>query len=557
MTDVPKHTIKDLMAGDAYIWAEEGGLTLSSGPFSTLNHQWQIELLQDDSPKQCARKATQGGWSDGYVIKLMHHLIHGIYPQGAWYMLPTQDDVSDFSDSRFRPLIRDNMGLIGKYIRDTNRTNLKRIGRANLYFRGARMSQKTDANEKSIHKIKTFSSDCCVFDEVDEMDQLAITAGLERMAHSTLKHEWYLGNPTIPNYGIDLLYQESDQRVWMVRCDYCNHWQCLDLEFPDCLMKQKDGGVIRGCMKCRREINPDKGQWVARYPSRSEEFVGRWLGHPSSPMVNPKDLLKKWSSPFLNKKTFYNLSLGLAYILAENQLTLSQVFECCGMDPMEEAHQGPAAMGIDVQGERKGFHILIGVKPTESTKKIVKMVRLSQLNDMYDLIKKFHVSTAVVDIEPETRLMKEFQKHAGQIGCEVFLCDYKETQRTNPAFDSKKGMVTINRTEICDTTHETVAEEDILTLPRKCEEVEVFAKHMNNEVKILDEDDETGNKEYHYRKISQGVQDDYYHAFNYLNLAFMRVSVSRQEAKKVKPKDGWAGAWDGDHGEKSVGYMGM
>ena len=66
------------VAADAHVWAEEGGLILSSGPFTTKFHQWQVELLSDDSPKQCARKATQGGWSDGYVIKLLHHLIHGI-----------------------------------------------------------------------------------------------------------------------------------------------------------------------------------------------------------------------------------------------------------------------------------------------------------------------------------------------------------------------------------------------------------------------------------------------------------------------------------------------
>ena len=545
-------TIQRLMAADSWVWAEYGGLQLSSGPYSTKNHQFQMEILRDTSPRQCARKATQGGWSEGYILKVLHGLIHGLYPQGAWYMFPTQDDVNDFSDSRFKPLIKDNPMLIGRFIKDTDRTNLKRINRANLYFRGARLSQRTDAEEKSLHRIKSFSSDCNIYDEVDEMDQKAIEAAEARQAHSSVKHRFYLGNPTIPDYGIDLIFKKSDQRVWMVKCDHCNHYSCLDIEFPECLQKQADGSVLRVCVKCGKQVDVDGGEWVAQYPDRAKDMVGRWLGHPSSPLVEPKDLLDKWENPRLDKQLFYNLSLGLAFSRAEDRLTRDQIYKCCQEDPMPATHVGPCAMGVDVQGERKGFYVLIGIRPNNYSKKIVKMWRAKDLQEIVDIGKKFHVQCAVIDAGPEIRTARQLQ---GAASFEVFLCRYKESQHKNPAFDSKEGFVTINRTEICDETHAVVAGDETLILPRRTDEVEHFAVQMCNTAKKLEEDVETGNREYHYIKVGD-EGDDYYHAFNYLNLAFMRIGVCKDEEYRKSRKGGWDKAFE-SAGHEKAGFMGQ
>jgi hypothetical protein len=45
------------------------------------------------------------------------------------------------------------------------------------------------------------------------MESAMIDLALERMAHSTVKEEAYLSTPSIPDFGIDRLYNQSDQRI--------------------------------------------------------------------------------------------------------------------------------------------------------------------------------------------------------------------------------------------------------------------------------------------------------------------------------------------------------
>ena len=54
----------------------------------------------------------------------------------------------------------------------------------------------------------------------------------ERLAHSDYKRILELSNPSLPGYGIDEVYQASDQRHWMLKCPGCGAWTALDKEFP-------------------------------------------------------------------------------------------------------------------------------------------------------------------------------------------------------------------------------------------------------------------------------------------------------------------------------------
>lgn len=526
MSKILDHIVKTgdkapLMAVDAWAWAHYSKIKLVGGSFATLGAEFQVEMLQSEARRQCIRKATQMCGTEAYVLKTLHGLIYCNFPRGVLYLFPTADDVIDFSTSRFDPLIKDNPVAIGRHIRDTNRANLKRIGRAYLYFRGARLGQVIEKAKKSSTKLKSIPVDMVVFDEVDEMSPTAIDMAKARMARSEIKGEVYLGNPTIPAYGIDAIYEGSDQRIWMIRCRHCNYETCLELEFPTCLKRRVDGSVIRACRKCGQEVFPGDGRWVARYPARSKDMVGWWISHLSSIFIDPKELLDAWENPETNKQEFYNLDLGLAYVAAENKLTLNDIYECCNNEPMSYNHKGPCALGIDVQGEKKGCHVVIGCKSSKRSVKILYMARLSLFNDIHDAAKKFNVRCAVIDQEPETRAAKDFAKKESY---PVYLCKYKESQRKAPAFDEKEGLVSVNRTEVCDATHNLVADtETSFILPRRCSEIEEYAKQMCSIVKVLDEDPQTGARKYVYRRTGQ---DDYRHATNYFHLALSQIGIS-------------------------------
>lgn len=452
--------------------------------------------------------------SEAHVLRTLHGMIHGKYPKGALYLFPTRDDVGDFSKSRFDPLIAENP-CIGSYVKDTDSKHIKKIGKGFLMLRGARVTKKVGGTKKSSSQLKSFPVDRIVFDELDEMDEAMIELALERISHSEIQEEIYLGTPTIPDFGIDKLYQNSTQRIWIIKCKKCNGETCLELEFPECLHERTDGRVYRACKKCGAAIHPRYGQWVDRYPDR--EMVGRWIGQLNSMYVEPAKILRLYRDPPNgNLSEVYNSKLGMAYIAAENRLTMNDIWNVLGQDPMAVEHEGPTAMGVDIG---KDINVVIGVRPNNKRLKIIKTARVSTFEDLHDLGKKFNVKCAVMDMYPETRKCREFQKEEKY---QVFLCAYSEHQRGDWQWNEKDGEVVANRTEICDATHELVTKEGLLELPRKSEELEEYAKQMISMAKILDEDEDTGSKIYRYKKLGA---DHYRHATNYLLLAKDRIGM--------------------------------
>ena len=166
-----------------------------------------------------------------------------------------------------------------------------------LYLRGARATGKIEGIKKTSSSLKGIPVDRIVFDEVDEMDPAMIDLALERLSHSKVKEEAYLSTPSIPDFGIDKLYNEADQRVWMISCEHCGAETCLELEFPSCLLELPTGQVIRACKKCQKEIFPRNGHWVAQYPQRSKDLVGWWISQLNSAYVDPGKILKAFRDP--------------------------------------------------------------------------------------------------------------------------------------------------------------------------------------------------------------------------------------------------------------------
>lgn len=509
----------DLRVVDAWYWAYWNRVQLQASRFDVRGHEYQVDILQCEDPRQAAMKAAQMGFTETAIIKTLHGMIYRNYPQGVLYLFPTQGDVRDFSQARFKTLITLNPYKIGRYIKNTDNVNIKQIGGSLLYFRGAHSTKKIEGTKATSSRLKTIPVDRIVFDEFDEMDPVMVDLALERFSHSEIQEEFYLSTPTIPDYGIDKKYQESDQRVWMIKCPKCGKETCLELEFPECLHERPDGTVIRQCIHCRdSELIPKEGRWVAQYPDRTKDLVGWWISQLNSAYIKPETILNLFNNPPNgNLAEVYNSKLGMAYIAAEDRLTVNDVYRCCGPDPILSKHQGPCAMGVDVG---KILHVVIGIKTGEKSKKILHVTRLSNFNDLHDVAKRFNVKCAVIDMEPEIRKVREFQQSEPY---KIFLCDYQERQKVSRRQDDEAGLVSVRRTEICDATHDLVKTEGMLEIPRKSEEVRQYALEMSNIAKVLEEDQVTGSKTYKYRKLGP---DHYRHATNYFYLACEDSSVS-------------------------------
>ncbi len=475
------------------------------------------------------------------ILKSIHGMKTGRYPQGVMYLFPTSDDVSDFSKSQFKPLIDENRS-INRFVQSTDSNTVKKIGRSMLYLRGARATRQ-HGTKKTSTKLKTAATDRLVFDERDEMAEDMVELAYARTGASKITdprvefsgERAFLSTPTIPDYGIDAQYHASDGRVWMLKCPKCGRYTCLELEFPDCLVRRgvRDDqpatsvtsfkgspairpGVVRICTKCRdSEIRPRDGIWIAQRPT-VKDLVGWWISQLNTVTMNPANILNLYEKPKDDAQLseVYNSMLGKAWIQAENRLTENQVHACSSVEPMAGQHSGPCGMGVDVG---TNLHVLIGQRPYGQTVKIIKIAEVTSFNDVHDLAKRFGVKCAVFDLNPETRAVRAYRASASY---PVYGCYYNEHQKGVYAWNEKNGTVMVNRTELCDSTHDMIAKPGYCELPRRDRVVEEYARQMCNMAKVLDENKDTGTKIYRYWKLGA---DHYRHASNYLYLALERT----------------------------------
>lgn len=507
---------------DCLLWVLDNKLQVAPGPWKLKGHEYQVGWLKEQHPRQCFIKGAQIGATETLVLRTLHGHIFGRYPQGSMYLFPTTRDVSDFSKARFDPLIQLNP-FIGEHVKSaglkgTDAQNIKKIGRGHLYLRGARSTRNIRGAKKSSTGLKSAPVDRVVFDELDEMEPDMIELAKHRVMHSEVKELMYLGTPTIPDYGVDKMYKNSDQRIWMLECPKCGKETCMELEFPNCLKRRVDGSVYRCCIHCEAELHPSKGRWVAQYPSKSKDLVGWWISQLNSIYVEPEYILNIYENPPNGDiAEVMNSHLGRAYLPAENRLTQQEVFACCGEDAEALRSENPTCMGVDVG---RDLHVVIGERKNRHALKIVRLVRVSSFNDLHDLAKRFNTKCAVLDLYPETRKVREFQKNER---FQVFGCQYVDSKQSVWAWDEKDRIVKVNRTECCDATHNLVAESGSLELPRRNKELEQFAFELCNIAKILEEDPETGAKSFRYRKLD--TRDHYRHALNYCYLAAERTPV--------------------------------
>jgi len=480
------------------------GITLDGKPFTYDRHEYLIEPYQDDHPFQVEEKAAQMGLTTRAMLRTLYLCRYAKF-RGALYLFPSRTDALDFSKSRISALIDENPDDIGAWLKDTDSAGLKKVWDSWLYIRGM----------QSQVGLKSIPVDLVIFDELDEAPPNAVDVALERMGHSEHRLIHQLSNPTLPDYGICKAFQATDQRYWLLRCERCGHYTCMEDVFceakppetPRCLVETSDGHVFRACEKCQAELNPSKGQWVAKRPGVTDRR-GYHYSQLFSNYIDPGDILRQYRTTN-NLTAFYNLKIGVGYVEAQNRLSVPEVLALCSDEGIASSDRGPCFMGVD-QG--KDLHVVIGRRTPNRAGEIVHLGVYKDWDELDRLMKVFNVGRCVVDALPETRNARAF---AERFRGKVYLNYYNERQKGHYAWNDREFIVSCNRTESLDAGHREIMDQKI-SLPKECEIVQEFAQHLHNVAKRLEEDQETGSKRYVYVKLGP---DHFRHAFNYEAMA--------------------------------------
>ena len=498
---------------DSCFWADRNGIRLIGGiPFTTKGYEYQSQIMRDPADEKVIMKCAQSGITTIFMLDAMHGMIHGQYPQGVIYYFPSKTAVEGFSKTRFGPLVDDNPA-IRKYLKNTNSVSIKRVGNSFLSLLGASATVNIQGKQDG-GAVRSTPADYVIRDERDLFSEAIVRMTKDRINNSKIGKEVDLGTPTIPDYGIAKVFNKSDQRHWMIPCSSCKEYTCIVEEFPNSI-KYKDGKPYFACKKCSSEINPRDGQWVAKYPDRR---VAGWLiSHFITPNCKLEKVMDRWENDQQEGKIgeFYNGILGLPYIPAENRLTHQDVFACCGQDVMRtEMSLRETAMGVDV-GKR--YHtITVAEKLSPERAKIIYTARVKGFDAVHDIAEKYNVKSAVVDRRPYEEEFERFQQNEPY---RVFGAEYKDKQNAFCKTDEKGGTYSLLRNQIFDKTHEWV-KSGKLEIPRKCDEIDEFAKQVCNCAKTLEET-EQGDRVYRYVKLGD---DHYRSSLNYLWLALENLT---------------------------------
>lgn len=451
---------------------------------------FQVELYSAgvNDEEAVVKKSTQVGMSAWGVRWALYHA--DTKGMTGLYLFPTARDMWDFSTLRVGPVIRNSPHLRSRQKPDDpNNKGMKGIGLGTVVFRGS----------EAISGLESIDADHMVFDEYDLLEKDNLPAAERRTGASQYAYKRRLGWPSVPMYGIDRLYEESDQRTWMVRCE-CGEWQDLDF-FRN--VDQASGKRVCRQPDCRRELDVGKGQWVAKFTD-SDRPRGYHVTQMLVPGKSMRDLIKasKGRTP-AQRQSFMNRDLGLAWAPEEGRLSdaayAAAVAAGGGYGAATSIHEivasagGLRTMGVDVATTRN-INIRVSEHTDDGRKRALFIGEVGSFTEVEEVWQRFGPTMGAVDHLPEGRLARAWaERHPGQIYL-VALTDSGGAGKKEPwNVDDELLFASVNRTVALDAMFEQIRAQQNM-LPVNAPEGYKDQLQAPNRLTITDETGIVGKK---------------------------------------------------------------
>ncbi len=257
------------------------------------------------------------------------------------YIAPTVDQTKVFSHDRVNPVIEGSPLIKDHYIN----TSLVQNVFMKQFLNGSRMYLRYAL--LSADRIRGYSADMNLFDEVQDLREDVIPVIQETMSRSEHKISWYCGTPKRTRGTLAGLWRRSNQCEYMPKCSSCNTWNMLNEDSIG------PTGII--CSKCGKPLDIKTGQWVSHSADKTgyelEGYRVCLLHFANSPWVDwDRDVIQKRKNT--SRGIFYNETLGLEYDEGVTPISEADIIACC--DPDLEMLEEPDDMG-------KTYHSTMGI----------------------------------------------------------------------------------------------------------------------------------------------------------------------------------------------------
>jgi hypothetical protein len=423
------------------------------GKLSYTYHPWMREMLDSKAESCVGQKSAQMGYSTVAIVLALKSVADG---RNVLYLLPTRTpDATDFSTTRFDKII-EHSDYLTRLFHKNKSVGIKRADEGVVYIRGM----------NSTSALKSVDVSLLIFDEIDEMPADRIPLALQRMAGQLIKRMWAVSTPTVPDYGINKLLQESTESHFQFPCPSCS--RSIELLWPDnfelCGKDHRDPDCDLSYLKCNlcntklpHENKAEMLRLAKFVPTRVSAIDGYYVNQLYSSTVKPGELARAWFKAQIDlaaEQEFYNSMLGLARLLRGARVSEDDLRKCISgyvMQPNSPSGR-IVTIGIDVG---KLLHFWVDVWSYSKLSadinlsarcKTICIGTLDSFDEIKRLIADFSPTTVLIDSEPETR--KALDVAALYPGL-VRLCKFTRSEVSN----SIEGEILIktNRTAWLDT----------------------------------------------------------------------------------------------------------
>ncbi len=477
-------------------------------PIEFSNHRFLIEYMADDSQVIIARKCAQVGATMAEILKAAHSaLFKGL---NTIHTLQTNDVIKGFVAPKVNPIIEYNPKLKEAVKLDSE--SLKQYGTGFVFYRGA------NAESQAIN----ITADILCIDEYDRSNQRVVEMYASRLDASAHKLRRYFSNPSAIGAGVDRLYNQSDQRYWLVTCPVCSHRSYLDFK-PDALELNHYVDLNARnyvCGKCAATLaDSDRinGEWVARYPDRP--WHGYWFSQLMAPWISASEIIDKQQNN--STEYFHNFVLGKAFtptdLIVNREVILRNVAP--GLVAKTQV-----AIGVDngiikhwVAATPQG---IFDYGKTESWDDIEQLIR------MYNPI-------MVIDANPYPNMPKQLvEKYKGRVFINYYKRDSKNLGVVRWSEGKDLGVVLSDRTKLLDLVVGEITEGRMLyrLTPYALEE---YMDHWSNVYRTVDVD--ANGNERGVWVVQEGKPDHFVHAHAYMRVALGKLLGGSTGTDFVEP----------------------
>lgn len=425
------------------------------------DHPYLKAIYADWTPKQCIKKCAQVGISTTIILKALWACKNkGL---DIIYSFPTYDLAQKMVSSKVNRLISNNP-ILQVWTKDKDSVEQKRVGKNMLYFQGTMNEQAAIA----------LPADLYIADECDRSDQKVVDLFSSRLQHSKYKWEWRFSNPSVPENGVDVWWQQSDQKEWFVRCDGCGRDQILSMEHI------KNNMFL--CEKCNKELNRANGDWIKRWNDDSL-MSGYHISSLMATNLSAEYILQQKRDK--SEQQFTNMILGEPYVGSGNYLPRHILFS--NLTPQTNPQDTIPVIGVDTG---KQIHFVVGNKYGLFYEGAYK-----NYEPIEAILKRDHRAIAVIDQGGDITAPRELQeRYPGR----VYLCAFVSSQDVTPKWKEDSGMVNIDRNKGIQLVVDEFTEKRIPLFGSKDEWME-YADHWSHLFRELDEDDH-GRRKYIWKR---------------------------------------------------------